>query len=548
MANGLTPRQLEILNRSGANTEKALEEVGMAEGITRSTLQGLTFGFADEIEAGIRSILPKEFGGGEYDALVSDIREGLESFRDENKGIAITSEIIGSVVPTVIGSLLTGGAATGPAIARATSSLAPGFAKEATKTIASTTIRKQAALGAGGGAVYGAGVAEGGIPERLAGAGIGAVTGAGIGGAAGAVFPKVGETAKRLIERGVPLTPGQALGGVPKAIEEAATVLPFAGELVGEAQKRAKSQYSNVAIDDILSPLGIEIPKTKTGSEAVEFAEKKIGEEYKKIIPDLDISNPSAIRSRLKNASDIQKIIDATDIVLTDKSQKELSSLINTSIKVLGGADATFIPGTKIRKAEKILGRKASQYSKSPDPDQQDLGNILFNVQSELREELVKQNPDAIRLLDIHSAFKKLLPAQKASIKSSALKEGGEFGPAELLSAISQKDKRLAASGVAPMQKETLEALRVLGEPRGGIARPILEARALGDIPRYALGLGGLSAAPALTAGTIAGVGAAYTPVGVRATRGLLGLASETLPRVAPVTAGSVSGFLNKED
>lgn len=546
----LSERQKEILSNVGVDVTIAeTPDVSMTEGVVRSALQGVTFGFADEIEAGIRQFLPEVLGGGEYGELVSEIRGGLEEFRSDNPGVAITSEVVGSVVPAVIGGLLTGGAATGPAIARAASSVTPGFVKEATKKIASTNVGKQAALGAAGGAIYGAGVSEGGIAERLPGAAIGAATGAGVGGTLGAVFPKIKEGAKELVERGIPLTPGQAFGGVPRAIEEAATVLPFAGEAVGAAQKRAVQKYSGVVIEDVLSPLGVKMPKGVVGSEAIGFAQKKIGEEYGKIIPVLTIENPSPVFERLKLSVNPENIAEKADVVLSDAAEKNLKTTMNTIFKILGGENVDEIAGQRVRKVEKILGKKASNLMKG-DADQQDLGRVLFDVQTTLRDELLKQNTGkgADKLKVIHTAYKELLPAQKASLKS--VKEKGEFGPAELVSAIAQKDKTKAAAGRAPMQEQVLDALEILGTPRGGIARPILEARQLmdlGNVARYAGGIGAAGAAPIATAATLGGVGAAYTPLGVPLVRGGLGLLSES-PRIAPIAASIPAGLLDSNE
>lgn len=60
----------------------------------RMGLQGMTFGFSDEIEAAIRSIVP---GGATYEVERDKIRQELAQYQAENPGKAITMEVLGSI-------------------------------------------------------------------------------------------------------------------------------------------------------------------------------------------------------------------------------------------------------------------------------------------------------------------------------------------------------------------------------------------------------------------------------------------------------------------
>lgn len=60
----------------------------------RMGLQGMTFGFGDEIEAAIRSIVP---GGATYEVERDKIRQELAQYQAENPGKAITMEVLGSI-------------------------------------------------------------------------------------------------------------------------------------------------------------------------------------------------------------------------------------------------------------------------------------------------------------------------------------------------------------------------------------------------------------------------------------------------------------------
>jgi len=63
--------------------------LSFASGLSRSLGQGITFGFADEAEAYIRSAL----GEGEYTKIRDDIRENLNKFRADEPAFAYGAEI-----------------------------------------------------------------------------------------------------------------------------------------------------------------------------------------------------------------------------------------------------------------------------------------------------------------------------------------------------------------------------------------------------------------------------------------------------------------------
>jgi len=67
-------------------------------GSTRAAFQGLTLGFADEIEALVKS----EKGDISYDEALYDVRKRIEEYQVLNPGTALTSEIVGAI-PTSLG-------------------------------------------------------------------------------------------------------------------------------------------------------------------------------------------------------------------------------------------------------------------------------------------------------------------------------------------------------------------------------------------------------------------------------------------------------------
>ena len=167
----LTPEQIQEMT-SGAYTEPEDVETSVAEGIwdvSQQALQGMTFGYADEVEAKLRALAK----GTDYKDEIEEVRGEIEAFRKENPGMAFTAEMAGA--------FLIPGFATTKLI-----QMAPklGKFKEGERLF---NAMKRSVVGATAGTVegglYGAGVAQEG--ERIEGAKQGAfwgsIMGAGLG-------------------------------------------------------------------------------------------------------------------------------------------------------------------------------------------------------------------------------------------------------------------------------------------------------------------------------------------------------------------------------
>lgn len=139
----------------------------------RTLAQGATLGFADEIEAAVRSVIPERFGGREYEDIRNELRGKLAEYKKANPGEALTYEVAGAFLPSL------GMAATGVG--------AP---------TAAATLLRTAGVGLGEGLAAGYGYSEAdtlaeAVPEIAAS------------GAAGAVFAPAGQAAMRGLTGGV---------------------------------------------------------------------------------------------------------------------------------------------------------------------------------------------------------------------------------------------------------------------------------------------------------------------------------------------------------
>ena len=74
----------------------------------RTFAQGLTFGFADEIEAFVRSAVNSNAS---YADTLKEVRNKINKFRQDNPVAAYGTEIAGAILPSVAAAFIPGGQA-----------------------------------------------------------------------------------------------------------------------------------------------------------------------------------------------------------------------------------------------------------------------------------------------------------------------------------------------------------------------------------------------------------------------------------------------------
>ena len=154
-------------------------------------LQGLTFGFGDELTAGMIAATSDRT----FDEALAEVRERSARIREEQGGAALTAELGGG--------LATGGTAV--ALGRNVARNLPNLVRFGLG-------------GAAAGAVSGAGTSEGGVAERAAGA----TEGAALGAAIGITLPAAGKAAAAALTPLLNRVPGpsrQAIERIRRALE-----------------------------------------------------------------------------------------------------------------------------------------------------------------------------------------------------------------------------------------------------------------------------------------------------------------------------------------
>lgn len=390
---------------------------------------------------------------------------------------------------------------------------------------------KAAVVGATGGALTPVQDTENFAEAKAMQTGLGAVLGPVAEKAVGVVAPRITESAQKLREAGVRnLTPGQAFGGIPQRIEQAAESIPLVGDVIASARTQNIEQFSNAAINRSLQNIGKALPEGKSGNEAIKFAEIEIGKSYDKLVPKLSVSSGTMIsfvddapKPLIVNINEIVK--QATDN-LDDTTSAQLSKIVENNL--LKKFKNNELSGNTLKGAESSIGKYSVKYKKSLDPNQNIMGDALFDIQLALRQAVEEANPKfRNELQKINSAFADFTRVQRAA--ASAGGREGVFTPAQLLNAAKAADiskrKGSFARGEARMQDIAQAGEQVLGSRIPDSGTPY-------RLGVGAAGLTGLGALDPMTATLGAAALGAYTQPGLRVMSPLLYERPELLRRI----------------
>ena len=514
-------------------TERGYGDI--AADYARATAQGLTFGFADEIEATVRAALDAD---ADYADVVAEVRKQLDTFRENNPASAFGAEIAGSIVPMIAAQFIpgVGQAATAGRIGQLASKVKAGVSG------IKSPVAKAALTSGAQGTVYGAGVGEGSLQNRLESAAqTGAISAAG-GGAISKVAPRVTAAAKDLIKRGVPLTPGQAvrdsglIGQTISALEEkAANTIPFIGEQIRNALQRSKVGFNRATFNEALAPIKVIAPKGKEGRELIGIGQDAISKAYD------DVLDKMSLTDDLPFYDAVLKVANAARRDINDDIMDTADELIFNKLKDHGGK----LEGNALKDAHSKLRKAVINLKKGTDDKQNRLGASLQDILSVFDAELGKQNTAALakRLNDVDQAYGAFEIVRKASIASA--KEAGDFTPGQLLTAVKAGDptkrKSQFSRGEARLQETGQQAQDVMGSRFGDSGTAGRQEAA-----KFLTGSGigyGLIEQPFTVGIPTAAATLSYTPLGVPVARTAIDLSGRALQQAVPVLSANINNL-----
>ena len=274
----------------------------------------------------------------------------------------------------------------------------------------------------------------------------------------GALTPRLKEGARELMDKGVPVSPGQAYEGAPGWLFR--QIESFG---LGPKADKINKAFNGVVADDVLSTIGQKVPETvKPGQQAVAYTQQQISKYYDDSLLSLgknplDTEYKQGINTAMKDAVDTLSNPQDREFV-----RKKLMNSLNTNLGNKIDADGN-IDGKGIKKVQEWLKTEVSKLDGKtgavPEALKSGYGDVLAN----LNQYISRIDKDGL-IANADAAWAKLYSFADASKRATP--KGGIFNPEQLSqAAAAQAQTILSAGGGKGALNETAQrALNVLGK------------------------------------------------------------------------------------
>jgi len=287
-------------------------------------------------------------------------------------------------------------------------------------------------------------------------------TGAVVGGALPAVVAGAGRVispnasvnsdVKKLLDTGVRLTPGQALGGLASRTEDKARSFFGLGDAITAAQKRGESDLNVSIINkglEMVAPLtGMPGKVLSPGHDSILQLRTTAQKAYDNLVPHLhaDLNDTQFYANMQLLRNHISQMPQQEQNAINHIIDREMGHRMDPAGRLIG---------TNLQDAMAAIRDHASGFGRSSTKYERDAGEVLKAVHGELRELLERTNPQyADEFAKINTAYRILKIVDRAA--SSVASPEGVFTPSQLHSAVKSgditKDKRAFSEGGAFLQ------------------------------------------------------------------------------------------------
>jgi len=322
-----------------------------------------------------------------------------------------------------------------------------------------------------------------------------------LGGAAGsaltkgvskALSPNTSEQAKLLLREGITPTPGQLMGGRAQVWEDKLTSLPGLGDAIASARGKGLNEFQRAAYARALAPIG-EKPSGELGREGVANARNALSDAYERLLPKVTFKADQQVSDDLTRIRGMVANIGEPEA----KQFNSILSWMQNKITPSG-----LMNGESLKEVESELSRLARGYRGDPSFDKRQLGAAIDEVNTAIRQNLARVNPDhADELKAINTGW-----ANYSRLRDAASRQGavnGEFTPSQLAAAIRSQDKtvgkRAYSEGSALMQDLSDAGKNVLASkyPDSGTTGRALAGMLVNPLmwPKLATGVAGAGVA-----------------------------------------------------
>jgi len=377
--------------------------------------------------------------------------------------------------------------------------LAGAVASPVNRLIPGGTGMKAAAGGAAGAAltpVLGENLStEDVLIEKAKQLGLGAVAGKLFSGLAGALTPTLKPGVREQIEKGIPVTPGQAYEGIPGILYRQIEKLDIPGMRVDK--DAINLAFTKSTGDDVLSIVGEKLPANiKNGQQIFGYIQNKLTKFY-----DDALDNIGPVRPDVQFTDEIAQSVNTLTENLGAKQSKGFKNFIQANVMQRIQKDGS-IDAKDMKRLDEIFRTKIDSIKAVDTPAE--LTRAAYDDAYKAIKGLLLRNDKNGDITKANLAYMQRSRIMEATQKNAAELGGtaGTYSPAELAKVAAKQGGDIeAAMGTAPLQAEATKTLNIVGDttPEAAKFRTLMIAGKLTGLG--ALGLfSPMIAGPILTA------------------------------------------------
>lgn len=293
-------------------------------------------------------------------------------------------------------------------------------------------------------------------------------------------IPAFKEGARKLLDAGAELQPGQAFGGPAGSIMRTAeslrdTLYKFVGK---EADPdKVNKAFTYVTVNEALAPVGKTVSKTADDgfalvNQGLKLARKSYDEAFSKIktvaADDEFLKGVNAVREEARGMLEPKDFAKFEKEIKNNIAKRFNSATPTTPQITQGGAGTPLfeIDGQGLHNIKRFLQARQQNLSDVTDEVGMTRKNLYDNLMSQFKDYTYRVDPTgAIKAAD--TAYANIY--RVAGAAKSAAKNSGNFSPEQLAgAAASQSTTLTGGTGTAPLQQYAKQALKIIGKDKTG--------------------------------------------------------------------------------
>lgn len=289
--------------------------------------------------------------------------------------------------------------------------------------------------------------------------GLGAVAGRLVGGLANALTPTLKAGAREMMDKGIPVTPGQAYEGIPGMLYRQIEKLDLPGMRVNK--DAINLAFTKSTGDDVLGIVGEKLPDNVTnGQQIFGIIQNKLTKFYDDALDKIGPVRPDAefTQGIAQTVNNLNEALGAKN-----PATKEVKNFIQANVMQRIGKDGSF--GAKdMKRLDEIFRTKIDSIKATDTPAE--LKRAAYDDAYKAIKGLLLRNDTDGNITKANLAYMQRSRIMEATQKNAAeLNAAGTYSPAELAKVAAKQGGDIeAAMGTAPLQAEATKAMNIVGD------------------------------------------------------------------------------------